>query len=51
LNVSVVVSLLVVVAVLAMVVGLAAILVHPHVCSLMQGDWCAEVRNDPPGPV
>lgn len=44
---SFLVSFLVVTAVLALVVGLGFCLIHPHVCSLMQGDWCAEAENDP----
>lgn len=39
---SVLVTLLVVVAVLAMLAGLASVLIHPHVCALMQGDWFSE---------
>ena len=44
---SLLVSFLVVSAVLALVIGLGFCLVHPHVCALMQGDWCSEPENDP----
>ena len=36
---SLLVAALVAIAVLALVVSLASVLVHPHVCALMQGDW------------
>lgn|GEM_PF-3259182 len=41
-------SLFVVVAVLTLLGGLGFCLIHPHVCSLMQGDWCSEPENDAP---
>ena len=44
---SLLVSVLVVTAVLALLAGLGFCLIHPHVCSLMQGDWCADPENDP----
>ena len=43
---SIVVSILVSVAVAALVGVLASILIHPHVCSLMQGDWFSEPDRD-----
>jgi hypothetical protein len=46
-NLSIVVSILVSVAVAALVGVLASILIHPHVCSLMQGDWFSEPDHDP----
>jgi hypothetical protein len=46
LKLSLVVSFFVAVAVLALVVGLASVLIHPHVCALMQGDWVPEPEHD-----
>lgn len=47
---SLFVSFLVIAAVLTLLVGLGFCLIHPHVCSLMQGDWCADAENDPTRP-
>lgn len=44
---SLFVSFLVIAAVLTLLAGLGFCLIHPHVCSLMQGDWCADPENDP----
>lgn len=45
---SLVVSFLVAIAVLALGVGLASVLIHPHVCTLMQGDWVPDPEHDAP---
>lgn len=44
---SIVVSIFVSVAVAALVGVLASIIIHPHVCSLMQGDWFSDPDSDP----
>ena len=45
---SLVVSFFVAIAVLALLVGLASVLIHPHVCALMQGDWVPDPEHDAP---
>ena len=47
---SLLVAAFVAIAVLALAVGLASVLVHPHVCSLMQGDWSPDGEAEAPRP-
>ena len=47
---SLLVAALVAIAVLALAVTLASVLVHPHVCSLMQGDWAPDGDVGASGP-
>ena len=46
LTLSILASIVVSVAVAALIGVLAAVLIHPHVCALMQGDWFSEPDRD-----
>lgn len=47
---SLFVALFVAVSVLALVVALVSVLMHPHVCALMQGDWSPDGEAEAPYP-